>query len=47
MKADGTCPVTHSTGALQASAVETAASVFSTPGPGTTENTPGFPVERA
>ena len=37
----------QSTGAQQAQAVEMAAAALSTPGPGTTENTPGRPVERA
>ena len=47
MNADGTCPVMHSTGAQQPSAVASAAPALSTPGPGTTANTPGRPVERA
>jgi hypothetical protein len=46
-KALGTWPVMHSTGALQPMAVQSAAAVFRTPGPGTTEKTPGRPVERA
>ncbi len=43
----GTCPVRHSTGSLQPNAVSSAALALSTPGPGTTLNTPGRPLERA
>jgi hypothetical protein len=43
----GTCPVRHSTGSLQPKAVSNAALALSTPGPGTTLNTPGRPLARA
>ena len=43
----GTCPVRHSTGSFDPNAVSSAAPALSTPGPGTTLNTPGLPVERA
>ena len=43
----GTWPVRHSTGSLQPNAVSSAAPALSTPGPGTTLNTPGLPDERA
>lgn len=47
MNCDGTSPVMHSTGSLQPQAVHSAAAELSTPGPGTTQYTPGRPVERA
>ena len=43
----GTWPVRHSTGSFDPNAVSSAAPALSTPGPGTTLNTPGRPVERA
>src|SRR5262249_35606019 len=43
----GTWPVTHHTGSLQPNAVRSAALALSTPGPGTTLNTPGLPLDRA
>src|SRR5450759_3850489 len=45
----GTCPVRHSTGSFDPNAVSRAAPALSTPGPGTTLNTPGLPecVEQA
>ena len=39
----GTWPVRHSTGSLHPNAVSSAAPALSTPGPGTTLNTPGLP----
>ena len=47
MKSDGTSDVRQSIGWLAPWAVQSAAIVFSTPGPGTTQNTPTLPVERA
>ena len=47
MNAVGTCPVRHSTGSFDPNAVSNAAPALSTPGPGTTLNTPGLPVDRA
>ena len=44
---EGTWPVRHNTGAFTLQAVDSAAVVFSTPGPGTTEYTAGRPVAQA
>ena len=46
-KCVGTCPVRQSTGSFDPNAVSNAAPALSTPGPGTTLNTPGLPVDRA
>ena len=47
MKEEGTCPVMQSTWEQVPMAVQRAALAFSTPGPGTTEQAAGRPVDFA